>query len=102
MEGNFVQDWNPDQQLPSSLEEISDPQQQADMLTLSALWFCLGGPFHPGCEMTWPMRLPGMYSGAFRIRRRSPNNPEPDPGELLAPEPFQNQNYFTTPLSVFW
>jgi hypothetical protein len=37
-----------------------------------------------------------------RIRRRSPNNPEPDYGETLSPEWFQNQNYFTTPLGVFW
>ena len=72
------------------------------MLTTAALWYCLGGPFHPGCEMTWPMRLPAMYTGPFRIRRRSPNNPEPDYGETLSPEWFQNQNYFTTPLGVFW
>ena len=43
-----------------------------------------------------------MYTGPFRIRRRSPNNPEPDYGETLSPEWFQNQNYFTTPLGIFW
>jgi L-Lysine epsilon oxidase N-terminal/L-lysine epsilon oxidase C-terminal domain len=102
MEGNFVQDWKPDWYPPTALDAIADPQQQADMLTRAALWYCLGGPFHPGCEMTWPMRLSAMYTGPFRIRRRSPNNPEPDYGETLAPEWFQNQNYFTTPLSVFW
>jgi hypothetical protein len=102
MEGDFVQDWQPGWQPPTALEAIADPQQQADMLTRAALWYCLGGPFHPGCEMTWPMRLSAMYTGPFRIRRRSSNNPEPDYGEMLAPEWFQNQNYFTTPLSVFW
>lgn len=102
MEGDFVQDWKPDWHPPTALEAIADPQQQADMLTRAALWYCLGGPFHPGCEMTWPMRLSAMYTGPFRIRRRSPNNPEPDYGETLSPEWFQNQNYFTTPLGVFW
>jgi hypothetical protein len=78
MEGDFVQDWKPDWYPPTALEALADPQQQADMLTRAALWYCLGGPFHPGCEMTWPQRLSAMYSGPFRIRRRSPNNPEPD------------------------
>jgi hypothetical protein len=41
------------------------------------------------------MRLSAMYTGPVRIRRRSPNNPEPDYGETLSPEWFQNQNYFT-------
>ena len=72
------------------------------MLTKAALWFCLGGPFHPGCELTWPMRLPGMYTGPFRIRRRAQGDPEPDPAPVLSPDGFQNQLYFTTPLSIFW
>ena len=102
MQGDFEPDWEPTWKPPESLAAIQDPQQQADMLTKAALWYCLGGPFHPGCEMTWPMRLPGMYSGPFRIRRRSSNNPEPDYGQILSPEVFQNQNYFTTPPGVFW
>jgi hypothetical protein len=39
---------------------------------------CLGGPFHPGCEMTWPMRQSLMYEAPFRLRRR--RDPEPDWG----------------------
>jgi hypothetical protein len=100
--GDFEQDWDPDFTPPGSLEEIDDPGVQAEMLTKAALWFCLGGPFHPGCELTWPMRLPGMYTGAFRIRRRAPREPEPDLGPVLAPDQFQNQFYFTTPSLVFW
>lgn len=97
--GNFEADWEPEAKQPESLEDLWDPQAQADMLTKAALWYCLGGAFHPGCEMTWPMRLATMYSGPFRIRRRSPNNPEPDYGPTLDPLVFTNP---TTPIGVGW
>jgi len=100
--GNFEQDWNPSSKPPKSIDEIKNPQAQADELTKAALWYCLGGPFHPGCEMTWPMRLSPMYTAAYRIRRRTENNPEPDWGPVLTPELFQNQEYFTTPSQTFW
>jgi hypothetical protein len=48
------------------------------------------------------MRLPGMYTGPFRIRRRAALDPEPDLGPVLSPVDFQNQFYFTSPLSIFW
>ena len=98
--GDFIADWDPDQ-TPPTFDEL-EPVAQADMLTKSALWYCLGGPFHPGCEMTWPMRIVGMYTGPFRIRRRTANNPEPDYGPLLQPSDFQNGNYFTTPTGTMW
>lgn len=102
LNGNFEQDWDPNLQPPKTLEDISDPQCQADMLTKSALWYCLGGAFHPGCEMTWPMRLSGMYTGPFRIRRRSPNNPEAEYSPTLSPALFQNGESYTTPPGIFW
>jgi L-Lysine epsilon oxidase N-terminal/L-lysine epsilon oxidase C-terminal domain len=98
--GDFIADWDPAKTAPA-FDDLS-PEAQADMLTKSALWYCLGGPFHPGCEMTWPMRIVGMYNGPFRIRRRSDNNPEPDYGPALLPSDFQNGNYFTTPLGTMW
>ncbi|KAB7728709.1 hypothetical protein F5984_17925 [Rudanella paleaurantiibacter] len=98
--GNFTPDWDPNYQPPQSLQDIGDPQQQADTLTKSALWYCLGGPFHPGCEMTWPMRQVGMYSGPFRVRRRPANYPEPDYGPVLSPDLLSD--VFTTPPGIFW
>ncbi|MDO7874762.1 LodA/GoxA family CTQ-dependent oxidase [Hymenobacter sp. ASUV-10] len=99
--GDFVADWNPAAVAgPAHLEEVSSPQEQADMLTKAALWYCLGGPFHPGCEMTWPMRLSGMYTAAFRVRQRSANNPEPDFGPLLQPAIFSADN--PGPAGAFW
>jgi L-lysine epsilon oxidase C-terminal domain len=43
----------------------------------------MGGPFHPGCEMTWPMRQPQMYRAPYRLRQRSGSAAEPDYGEFL-------------------
>ena len=42
--------------------------EQPDMLTKAAMEFCLADAFHPGCEMTWPMRTTGMYSAPFRLK----------------------------------
>ncbi len=47
------------------------PAEQANGLTEASLEETLGGPFHPGCEFTWPMRQAIMYSKMpFRIKRR--------------------------------
>lgn len=46
-------------------------EQQPDLLTKAALDFCLADAFHPGCEITWPIRNAAMYMGAFRIDHES-------------------------------
>ena len=56
---------------------------QPDTLDRAALHFCMGGPFHPGCEMTWPMRSSAMYRAPFRLREAPPSRHEPDYGEYL-------------------
>ena len=90
--GDFIDDWDPDNRRPGSLDDIDDPQLQADALNKASLWFCLGGPFHPGCEMTWPMRHTTMYSSAFRIRHRLRNDPEPDYGDELTYDTVMGAN----------
>ena len=45
------------------------------MLTKAAMEFCLADAFHPGCEMTWPMRTAGMYSEAFRLKHSEDTAP---------------------------
>lgn len=67
--GNFIADWDPNHQPPASLADVSLADQPA-MLDQAALHFCLADAFHPGCELTWPMRHPSIYSAPFRIRRR--------------------------------
>jgi hypothetical protein len=61
--------------------EEQTAEERALGLDRAALENTIGGPFHPGCEFTWPMRLPLLYEAPFRIRRR--NGTEPDWGEQM-------------------
>lgn len=79
--GDFDADWPAaGLRFPKNLEELPIAEQPA-ALDRAALDGCLGGPFHPGCELTWPMRVPLLYESPFRIRRRQ--GPEPDWGDEL-------------------
>jgi hypothetical protein len=82
MNGVFIGDYDPSSQDPSSIGEVAVAEQPAT-LDRAALHFCMGGPFHPGCEMTWPMRRRSMYRAPFRLRRRPAGHAEPDYGEFL-------------------
>jgi L-Lysine epsilon oxidase N-terminal/L-lysine epsilon oxidase C-terminal domain len=65
-EGKFIADTPP----PPVIWENLTPAQQAANLDRAGLDETIGGPFHPGCEFTWPMRQPMMYSAPFRLKRR--------------------------------
>lgn len=82
MAGNFVADYDPAAKAPATLSEVALPEQPAT-LDRAALHFCMGGPFHPGCEMTWPMRHGSLYRAPYRLRQRPASTPEPDYGEVL-------------------
>jgi hypothetical protein len=51
---------------PSRLEELPLPEQP-HALDRAHLEDCLGGPFHPGIELTWTLRLPQMWKDPFRL-----------------------------------
>ncbi len=53
------------------------------MLDRAALHFCLADAFHPGCELTWPMRHASLYEAPFRIKRRVPGHAVTDYGNDL-------------------
>jgi len=90
--GDFEADWRTDAPpAPQTLDGVPLAEQPA-MLDRAALEFCLGGPFHPGCELTWPMRHYTMYCAPFRIRPRAPNQPERDYGDVLTPEVALGEN----------
>ncbi len=82
-DGTFDEDFDPAAP-PRTLEEVPLAAQPA-MLDRAALEFCLADAFHPGCEMTWPVRHPTMYSAPFRIRHRRADDPEPPLGPTLTP-----------------
>ena len=57
--------------------------EQPATLDRAALHWCMGGPFHPGCEMTWPMRQRLDVPRAVAHRRAARDAPEPDYGPVL-------------------
>ncbi|MGY5055556.1 LodA/GoxA family CTQ-dependent oxidase [Streptomyces sp. 900105755] len=60
--------------------------EQPGLLDRAALESCAADAFHPGCEVTWPIRSPSMFSAPFRIKHRAPNTAEPDYGPTLTPQ----------------
>lgn len=89
--GKFKNDWNPDYQPPKFLDDVPLAQQPAT-LDEAAMHYCLGGPFHPGCEMTWPMRQHTMYYAPFRLRPKWHDAPTFDYGDTLTPEVALGEN----------
>ncbi|MEO5931208.1 MAG: LodA/GoxA family CTQ-dependent oxidase [Candidatus Kapaibacterium sp.] len=83
--GKFVNDWN-GSMLPDGDIETLPIAEQPSMLDQAALHFCLADAFHPGCEMTWPMRHTTMYSAPFRIRHRTSGEPPLTYGSELTQE----------------
>lgn len=83
-EGHFVADYIAGNLPPRHIDEVPLPEQPA-MLDRAALEFCLADAFHPGCEMTWPVRHATMYLEPYRWRHRNRDNPEPDYGSTLTP-----------------
>ncbi len=81
-EGDFVSDYDPNRSAPARLADVA-LQLQPGMLDRAALHFCMGGPFHPGCEMTWPMRQASMYGAPFRIKHVREKMVEPAYGRFL-------------------
>lgn len=59
---------------------------QPELLDRGALENCAADAFHPGCEVTWPIRHLTMYSSPFRIMHRPDDDPEPDYGDELLPQ----------------
>jgi hypothetical protein len=82
--GQFVPGLREPASRPSRIEDAPLSEQPA-MLDRAALDFCLADAFHPGCEMTWPMRHSSLYAAPYRIRHRPANDPEPDYGDVLTP-----------------
>jgi hypothetical protein len=83
-EGDFIDDLHAPDGHVAHFEELP-LEAQPGTLDMAALHWCMGGPFHPGCEMTWPMRQITMYREAFRLRERPATLPEADYGPFITP-----------------
>jgi hypothetical protein len=78
---------------PRRLEDLPLAAQPA-ALDRTPLEDCLGGPFHPGIELTWPMRVPRMWRPPadahglpFRLHILPPGaSPQDDFGTVLTPD----------------
>lgn len=81
-EGNFIEDYDPKRREPAELSEIP-LAARGDALTQAALDFCLADAFHPGCEMTWPVRSARMYMGPFRFLHAREGWIAPPPAEVF-------------------
>jgi hypothetical protein len=82
--GDFDADLDLGSLTPFELDALPLSQRPA-MLDRASLTFCLADAFHPGCEMTWPMRHTSMYMAPFRLRHRPIGDPEPAIGAQLTP-----------------
>jgi len=69
--GDFDDDYVPDRITPRRIEDVP-LAEQPDMLDRASLEFCLADAFHPGCEMTWPMRTAGLCMAPFRLLHAPP------------------------------
>lgn len=79
-QGRFVADWGKRAPPPASID-LHPPSEQPAALDRAALDFCAADAFHPGIELTWPMRHLSLYSAPFRIKRATA--PERDYGPHL-------------------
>lgn len=83
--GDFIDDYDPANRPPRHLDDVP-VAEQPHMLDKAAMHFCLADAFHPGCEMTWPMRHPTMYAEPYRLRHREAGGEEPNLGSSLTQE----------------
>ncbi|RST13722.1 hypothetical protein E2C00_17815 [Streptomyces sp. WAC05374] len=60
--------------------------EQPELLDRAALENCAADAFHPGCEVSWPIRTPSMFTEPFRIRHRAAGTADPDFGPTLTPQ----------------
>ena len=81
-------DFDPDpslRQRPATLADypVGDQPRALDEANLES---CLGGPFHPGIELTWTLRVASMWKAPFRLNQLAEGvAPKMDYGVTLTP-----------------
>ena len=83
-DGQFSDDWIGFPEPPKFVD--LSPEAQIRHLEQSALHDCLGGPFHPGIELTWVTRLASIWKAPYRLKILHLQTPaQQDFGETLSP-----------------
>lgn len=84
-DGDFTDGWPGRPPTPPAFETLP-AAEQIRHLERAALHDCLGGPFHPGIELTWTMRLQGIWLREYRLKVLDTDEPaRQDYGEILTP-----------------
>ena len=88
---DFDADWTGFPTVPAF--EALTAAEQCAALDRAGLYELLGGPFHPGIELTWIMRVPQLWRAAYRLnlvpegtRVRQDYGPELTPELCLGPQ----------------
>lgn len=81
-DGDFIADYDPQCKPPATIQDVPIAEQAAT-LDKASLDHCLADAFHPGCEMTWPMRNASLYMEAYRILHAPADWKEPSYGAEL-------------------
>ncbi len=89
VDGNFINDFKEEEY--EKLAAI-DLQEQPRMLDEANMHFCLADAFHPGAELTWPMRNISMYRAPYRIRVREVGKTDPIYGAELTTDDVKSMN----------
>jgi hypothetical protein len=90
-EGDFEPDYDPTYVPPKSIDEVP-LDAQGETLTRAALEFCLADAFHPGCEMTWPVRSATMYMAPYRFAHAPDGWVPPGMGQILTSDTVTTPN----------
>jgi hypothetical protein len=83
-----VGDFDEGRDLLETCRELEDipTAEQPHALNRANLESCLGGPFHPGIELTWTLRHLGMWKSPFRLNVLPEDTPvKMDYGPTLEP-----------------
>ncbi|HVG32710.1 MAG TPA: LodA/GoxA family CTQ-dependent oxidase [Pyrinomonadaceae bacterium] len=82
-------DFDPDESLRPKIKPLESYPLKDQPLALDRanLESCLGGPFHPGIELTWTLRVSTMWEKPFRLNILPEGvAPKDDYGPVLTPE----------------
>lgn len=92
VKGDFINDFESSGETTHQKFEDIDLQEQPNMLDQANMHFCLADAFHPGVELTWPMRNASMYRAPYRIRMRAEGKSAPTYGPTLSTEDVAAMN----------